>query len=83
MGKVILYTSDTCSRCHVVKHMLDEHSVDYTEVTDRDYILSLGVEGVPALEVDGEIISEYPRVLSWLKKNRYYSFEVSDDDESN
>ena len=80
MEQIILYTSDTCDRCKAVKHMLNIHSVDYTEVTDRDYILSLDLVGVPAIEVDNKIIDEYPRVLSWLKKNGYYSFEVSSDD---
>ena len=80
MGKVILYTSDTCHRCKIVKQMLDIHSVDYTEIADRDYILSLELEGVPAIEIDDKIIDEYPSVLLWLEKNGYYSFEVNDND---
>lgn len=80
MDQVILYTSDTCERCKIVKQMLKVHSVAYTEVTDRDYMLGLSLEGVPAIEVDNKIISEYPSVLSWLKKNGYYSFEVNGDD---
>jgi hypothetical protein len=60
--------------------MLDIHSVSYTEVTDRDYILGLGLAEVPALEVNDKIIDEYPSVLSWLEKNGYYSFEVNDNE---
>lgn len=80
MKQIILYTSDTCDRCRIVKHMFNIHSVEYTEITDRDYILGLGLEGVPAIEVDDKIISEYTSVLAWLKKNGYYSFEVNGDD---
>jgi glutaredoxin len=80
MEQIILYTSDTCDRCKIVKHMLNTHSVNYIEVTDRDYILGLGIEGVPAIEVGDKIISEYPSVLSWLENNGYYSFEVNDND---
>ena len=80
MGQIILYTSDACDRCKIVKQMLNVHSVNYTEVTDREYILSLGLAEVPAIEVGDKIISEYPSVLSWLKKNGYYSFEVNNDD---
>lgn len=80
MEQIILYTSSTCDRCRIVKHMLNIHSVKYTEVTDRDYILGLGIEGVPAIEVDDKIISEYPSVLAWFEKNGYYSFEVNSDE---
>lgn len=77
MEQIILYTSDTCGRCKIVKHMLNAHSVSYTEVTDRDYILGLGLAEVPAIEADGKIIDEYQDILSWLEKNGYYSFEVN------
>lgn len=80
MEELILYTSDTCDRCKIVKQMLDVHSVGYVEVTDRDYILDLGIESVPAVEIDNKIISEYQGVLSWLEKNGYYSFEVNEDE---
>jgi glutaredoxin len=80
MGKVILYTSDTCHRCKMVKKMLHIHSVEYTEVTDKDYMLELDIEEVPAIEVDNKIIDNYVSVLAWLQKHGYYSFEVSNDD---
>lgn len=80
MEQIVLYTSDTCNRCKTIKHMLNIHSVSYTEVTDRDYILGLGLAEVPAIEADGKIIDEYPNVLSWLEENGYYSFEVNSDD---
>lgn len=74
MDEIILYTSDTCERCKIVKKMLDAHSVCYTEITDRDYILGLGIESAPAVEVNHKIISEYSDVLSWLEESGYYSF---------
>ena len=80
MNKITLYTSDTCHRCKIVKHMLNIHSVEYNEITDRDFILSLDLAEVPAIEVDGKIIDEYSSVLAWLKKNGYYSFEVNSND---
>ena len=80
MKPIILYTSDTCGRCKAIKHLLNIHSVNYIEVKDREYILGLDIEGVPAIEVDNKIISEYSDVISWMQENGYYSFEVSDDD---
>lgn len=80
MNKITLYTSDTCHRCKIVKELFDIHSVEYDEVTDRELILSMDVEGVPVLEVDGKIIDDWVSVLSWLKQNGYYSFEVNDNE---
>ena len=80
MKQIILYTSDTCHRCKIVKELFDIHSVEYTEITDREIILSMDVESVPVLEIDGQIIDNWIGVLSWLRKHGYYSFEVSNDD---
>ena len=82
MNEIILYTSDTCVRCHNVKAMLDIHSVKYTEVSDKQLVIGIGLESVPAIEVDNKTIDSYPLVLGWLKDNGYYSFEV-DEDEGN
>ena len=80
MEQIILYTSDTCTRCKTVKEMLRIHSVDYVEVTDRDYIMSLDIENVPAIKVGDKIIDNYVSVLAWLQKNGYYSLEVNNDE---
>lgn len=80
MGKVILYTSNTCYRCHIVKDLFHIHSVKYEEVSDRDLMLSMELESVPAIEVDGKIIDNWTSVLEWLRQNGYYSFEVDNDD---
>ena len=78
--KIILYTSDTCHRCKIVKELFKIHSVEYDEITDRDIILSMDVESVPVIEVNGQIIDNWVSVLNWLEKNGYYSFEVNEND---
>lgn len=80
MNKITLYTSDTCHRCKIVKELFNIHSVEYEEVADRELILSMDVESVPVLEVDGQIIDNWISVLAWLKQNGYYSFEVNDNE---
>ena len=80
MEQIILYTSDTCTRCKTVKEMLKVHSVDYTEITDRSLMIELDLESVPAIKVGNKIIDNYTSVLAWLKKNGYYSFEVNNDE---
>lgn len=80
MEQIVLYTSDTCTRCATVKEMLRIHGVNYTEITDKSEMLELDLESVPAIRVENKIIDNYVSVLAWLKKNGYYSFEVNDND---
>ena len=80
MKEILLYTTDTCSRCKIVKDMLNMHSVKYQEVTDRQLMLNMDLEGVPAIEVDGQVIDNYVSVLAWLESKGYYSPEVTYND---
>lgn len=73
--KITLYSSSECGRCPIIKMMLDAHNVPYTEIQDNfDLMESKEIENVPAFEIDGEIIDEYPHVLRWLHDNNYYGF---------
>lgn len=80
MGQITLYTSNECKRCKTIKEMLDRHSVNYTEITDKKMMLEKDFEGVPVIEVDGKVIDNYVSVLAWLEKNGYYSIEVNGDE---
>ena len=73
MASIIIYTSDTCIRCKLVKGLLDSHGVKYTEATDKQIAIDKGLIEVPALEVDGKIIEGYGLVLTWLDENGYYT----------
>jgi glutaredoxin len=70
---IILYSSLECSRCQIVKRMLDIHNVQYEEQTDEQIMIEKELLEMPALEVDGRIIDEYSLVLNWLRENDYYS----------
>ena len=82
MKQIILYSTSECIRCKLVKQMLDIHKVQYLEVAnDKPLMLDKGFTEAPGIEVDGQIIDTYTSVLSWIKKNGWYSFEeVNDDD---
>ena len=81
---IILYSSSECTRCQLVKQMLNHHKVKYKEILDdKQLMISKGFEGVPVIEVDGKIIDEYVSVLDWLRQNGYYSLWKEDENESN
>ena len=71
---LILYTSSACSRCKLIRQMLDDSEVAYTEIADNQQLMEAkDLYSVPALEVDNKIIDEYSSVLCWLQHNGYYS----------
>lgn len=62
--QIILYSTG-CPRCEVLKKKLSEKSVDYTEVTSVDDILTLGIKEVPVLSVDGGLMS-FKEAIDWV-----------------
>ena len=73
--KIILYTLVDCDRCKLVKQMLDVHEVKYDTIDDVELLKENGFAELsfPIMDVDGERIEEYVDILSWLRRNNYYS----------
>ena len=73
--KIILYTLVDCDRCKLVKQMLDVHEVRYETIDDEQTLIDSGMSELsfPIMDVDGERIEEYVDILSWLRRNNYYS----------
>lgn len=71
-SKIVLYASEECGRCPIVKMFLDYHQVPYEEVNDNQTLIDKGFEEFPVMEVDGEFLN-YRDILYWLDKNGYYS----------
>ena len=51
-----LYTKDDCSRCDMIKDKLNSKGVSFNEVKDEEIIISLGIDFLPVLEVEGELL---------------------------
>lgn len=78
---ITLYSSSECHRCSLVKQMLDKHNVQYEEIRDdKPLMLEKDLFSIPAIEIDGQIIDEYTRVLIWLKDNNYYCLWEEEDE---
>lgn len=73
--KIILYTLVDCDRCKLVKQMLDTHGVQYDTIDDVEVLKESGFADLsfPIMDVNGERIEEYVDILSWLRRNNYYS----------
>ena len=66
--KIILYTTPTCTYCHMVKQFFKENKVNYEEIDvtkDKRYVDELlkksGQLGVPVTDISGTIIVGFDR----------------------
>lgn len=66
--EVIVYTTPTCPWCQVVKRYLSSRAIAYTEVdvaadpaAAMDMIRKSGQQGVPVVEINGEIVVGFDR----------------------
>lgn len=70
---VTLYSTG-CPNCRALKSILNEKQVPYSEINSVDEMLALGIQKVPVLLVDGELL-DYKAAINWA--NTYE--EVSDE----
>ena len=69
---VVLYTNH-CPLCNGLKSMLDANKIEYTEETDIDKMISLGLGNspMPRLGVPGEDhILTYKEAIQWINRKR-------------
>lgn len=55
-----------CPKCNVLKRKLDENNIEYEYITDENVMREKGIEILPVLEVDGEMLN-YSGAAKWLK----------------
>lgn len=63
---VILYKSNTCPNCRMVKMKLEKKGIPFTEELDMDLMTNLGIKGIPTLEVDGQRMTNIRDINNWL-----------------
>lgn len=61
---VMLYSTG-CPRCKVLKKKLDGAGVAYSECHDIDVMEEMGIESVPVLSVNGELL-DFSSANAWL-----------------
>ncbi len=66
--EVTIYTTPTCPWCQVAKRYLASRGIEFTEVdvssdplAAMEMIRKSGQQGVPVLEIDGEIVVGFDR----------------------
>ncbi|MBU3940762.1 MAG: glutaredoxin family protein [Nanoarchaeota archaeon] len=61
--KIILYSTQSCSYCVMLKNFLEEHKIEFeyidvgeNQAKAKEMVEKSGQMGVPVIEIDGEII---------------------------
>ena len=63
---IILYSTH-CPRCKVLETKLKQKNIKYTEETDVDKMLAIGLKSAPALKVDDGDLMDFSKAIEWIK----------------
>lgn len=64
--QVTLYSTG-CPKCKVLKTKLDNKNINYNIISDVDIIMSKGINTVPILEVD-ENMMDFKTAVNWVNE---------------
>ena len=62
---IIIYTTETCPRCSVLKTKLQNKNIKYFENHDITEMKKLGIMSVPYMMVDGQLM-DFGEAVSWV-----------------
>ena len=63
---VILYSTG-CPRCNVLTQKLNSKNIQYVVVSDIETMEKKGIETVPVLEVDGQMM-QFKEAADWVNR---------------
>ena len=63
---ITLYTSSTCPKCKVIKSKLKSKNIPYSECQDIPTMENLGIQSLPALQVDSKLILDFTQINAYI-----------------
>lgn len=64
--EVVLYSTG-CPKCTVLKKKLQAKNIEFTEINDVDTMLKMGLDEVPVLKVDDQMMP-FKKAVEWVKE---------------
>ena len=61
---IILYSTG-CPKCNVLKEKLTNKNIKYSEVNSKDEMIALGIDEIPVLSVDGNMMN-FKESVDWV-----------------
>lgn len=65
--KVKVYGAHGCPMCSALCSMLKRKHIEFEKIEDINYIISLGLNSIPVLELETGERMDYPGALKYLK----------------
>ena len=62
---MVKFLTTHCPRCSVLKKKLDAAAIEYEEITDIEVIQSYGIDFVPALVLEEQIL-DFSAAVQWV-----------------
>lgn len=62
-----IYTQAVCPKCRVLKKMLEDRNINYTECTDIEKLKDLGFTSTPVLETEEGIMMDFTTAVKYIK----------------
>ena len=59
--------STGCPKCTILKKKLAQKGIEYAEVNDIQQMLDMGLQSVPWLEVDGQMM-DFNQANKWINE---------------
>ena len=59
--------STGCPKCTILKKKMSQKGIEYTEVSDTQQMLDMGLKSVPWLEVDGQMMN-FEQANKWINE---------------
>lgn len=59
--------STGCPKCAILKKKLSQKDIEYTEVNDIQQMLDMGLQSVPWLEVEGQMMN-FDQANKWINE---------------
>ena len=66
MNEIVLYSTG-CPKCTVLEKKLTDKGVSYAINRDVDEMINIGIESIPVLKVDGELLN-FADAIKWVNE---------------
>lgn len=66
--QIIIYTTNTCPKCQILKKKLKEKNISFLEETDVNKMLELDILAVPQMKVDNSKLMNFEQAVQWVNK---------------
>ena len=66
---IIVYSSPTCPKCKLLKKELGKRNISFTENQDEQVMLAKNITTLPALEIDGKVMT-FVEAWNWLQETK-------------